>query len=144
VVTQEWTGVTVLGPDECWDRLASAEVGRLAVVVHAEPEIFPVNYAVDGRTIVFRTAEGTKLAAVAMNAAAAFEVDGYDAETGQAWSVVLKGIAHRLEHFDEIYAADELPLYPWQGTPKQFYVRIRHTSVTGREFTRVRGPARAD
>jgi nitroimidazol reductase NimA-like FMN-containing flavoprotein (pyridoxamine 5'-phosphate oxidase superfamily) len=132
-------GVTALRDDECWRLLATAEVGRLAVAVAGEPDIFPINFVVDGPTVVFRTAEGTKLAALTVASQVALEVDGYDAGSGEAWSVVVKGTAERLEHFADIYAAEELPLFPWQSGPKQWFVRIGRTTVTGRRFRAKRG-----
>jgi uncharacterized protein len=77
-------GIAVLDMPTCWQLLAGEEVGRLAVSVDQRPDIFPVNYAVDEATIVFRTAEGTKLSAVFVDSAVAFEVDGYDPGTGTA------------------------------------------------------------
>ncbi|MGN6246495.1 MAG: pyridoxamine 5'-phosphate oxidase family protein [Motilibacteraceae bacterium] len=142
-MTTRWdsrTGELVLDEDACWELLEDADVGRLALVVVGEPEIFPVNFAVDGRTLLLRTAEGTKLAALVMHDRVAFEVDGYDAAGGEAWSVVLKGVAHRLERFDDIYAAEDVPLFPWNVTPKQVFVRIVPTSLDGRRFTVVTGP----
>ncbi len=60
--------------------------------VDQRPDIFPVNYADDEATIVFRTAEGTKLSAVFVDSAVAFEVDGYNTKGDHpAWSVVIKG-----------------------------------------------------
>ena len=47
--------------DQCWELLDSETVGRLALVVDEHPEIFPVNYVLDNRTIVFRTGRGRKL-----------------------------------------------------------------------------------
>jgi alkylation response protein AidB-like acyl-CoA dehydrogenase len=57
------TPVEILATDECWALLRSTEVGRLAVAIMNKPDIFPVNYLVDHGAVVFRTAEGTKLAA---------------------------------------------------------------------------------
>jgi hypothetical protein len=133
-------GVSVLSEDECWQLVNDAEVGRLAFAVAGEPEIFPVNFVVDGRSLLFRTAEGTKLAGLTVSSRVAFEVDGYEPNNGEAWSVVLKGQAERLEHFPDIYAAERLPIFPWQALPKQWIVRIMPTKVTGRRFTVVRGP----
>ena len=65
------TGVTILESDESWSLLRSAEVGRLAVSNLDHPDIFPVNYVVDHGTVVFRTAEGTKLAAAVLGTAVA-------------------------------------------------------------------------
>jgi nitroimidazol reductase NimA-like FMN-containing flavoprotein (pyridoxamine 5'-phosphate oxidase superfamily) len=70
-----WLGEGVGLPGE-------AVVGRLAVVAGDQPEIFPVNY-LDHGSIVFRTGEGTKLA-IAIGRLVAFEVDGYDAASGEA------------------------------------------------------------
>jgi uncharacterized protein len=132
--------VNVLNEDECWRLVDGAEVGRLAFVVAGEPEIFPVNFIVDGRALLFRTAEGTKLAGLTVSSRVAFEVDGFEPESGEAWSVVVKGQAERLEHFPDIYAAENLPIYSWQASPKQWFVRIMPAKVTGRRFTVVRGP----
>jgi uncharacterized protein len=54
--TREGEPVEVLTPTQCWDLLQSEEVGRLAVTLGYHPDIFPVNFVVDDRSIVFRTA----------------------------------------------------------------------------------------
>ena len=46
---------------------------------------------------MFRTAEGTKLAASVLGRGVAFEVDGLDADAGEAWSVIVKGHAVEIE-----------------------------------------------
>ncbi len=128
------TGTTILESNECWVLLRSAEVGRLAVTIAERPDIFPVNFVVDHGTVVFRTAEGTKLAAAVLGRAVAFEVDGFDADAGEAWSVVIKGRAIEIEHMFEVFEASELPLFPWLASPKPRFVRIEPESVTGRRF----------
>jgi Pyridoxamine 5'-phosphate oxidase len=55
------TGLEVLDRDECLRLLASQPVGRVAVVVDGSPMIFPVNYALDGESIVFRSDAGSKI-----------------------------------------------------------------------------------
>jgi nitroimidazol reductase NimA-like FMN-containing flavoprotein (pyridoxamine 5'-phosphate oxidase superfamily) len=124
----------VLDESECWARLSSVPVGRLAFVVAGEVEIFPVNYVVDGRAIVFRTAQGTKLAGLALAGPVAFEVDGFDPASGVVWSVIAKGQAHRLDRSDELEHADQLDLRPWLPSLKPFFVRLEHLTVTGRAF----------
>ena len=95
----------------------SQEVGRLGIAIANQPDIFPINFIVDHSTVVFRTAEGTKLAAAVLGEAVAFECDGYDADAGEAWSVVLKGTAVEVENMYEFFDALDLPLFPWHGTP---------------------------
>jgi uncharacterized protein len=123
-----------LGADVCWSLLRSTDIGRLALVASGRPEIFPVNFVVDHGTVVFRTAEGTKLAAVTINHEVAFEVDGVDREAGEAWSVVVKGRATELNRFDDLLAADDLPIRPLHASPKNRYVRIVPDEISGRRF----------
>lgn len=129
----------VLSADECWRLLATADLGRLAIDVAGELEIFPINFVVDERTLVFRTAEGTKLAALTISSHVALEADGFEGDGNTAWSVVVKGTAERLERFDQIYAAEELPIIPWAGGAKQWFVRINPAQVSGRRFASARG-----
>lgn len=125
----------ILDDDECWALLRAAEVGRLAVSVADHPDIFPVNFVVDDdRTVVFRTAEGTKLAAAVLGTAVAFEIDGYDADAGDAWSVVVKGRAEEIETMDDLWHALSLPLFPWHASPKHRFVRVVPDLTTGRRF----------
>ena len=53
--------VTILDEHECWEHLTSHQLGRLVTHVGDVLDIFPVNYVLDGRSLVFRTAEGSKL-----------------------------------------------------------------------------------
>ena len=53
--------VTELTAEECWQLLASHEVGRLATTAGGVLDIFPITYVVDNESLVFRTGPGTKL-----------------------------------------------------------------------------------
>ena len=133
MTTHETTDTQVLSTNQCWELLRESVVGRLAVTVDGSPDIFPVNPVVDHGTIVFRTTAGTKLAAT-KGRDVAFEVDGYDVGTAQAWSVVVKGRAFEILEIEETLRALRLPLYPWQPGRKPRFVRIEPTTVTGRRF----------
>ena len=115
---------------ECWARLRESSVGRLAVVVDGEPDIFPVNFVTDHGSVVLRTAAGTKLAG-AVGRQVAFEADGYDADQGTAWSVVLKGRASEVNRLHDVVAALDLPLVTWHAGPKPRFVRIEPDRTTG-------------
>src|ERR1700686_4712593 len=87
------TGLDVvekLSADQCLELLSSRDLGRVALVVGDQPEIFPVNYAVDRSIVVFRVAPGTK-PSLTTNGRIAFEVDDLDSRAGVAWSVMIKG-----------------------------------------------------
>jgi hypothetical protein len=127
-------GIKHLSPAECWDAIRSAEVGRLGVIIDGRPEIFPVNYTVDGESVVFRTGEGTKLDGALSGNPVVFEVDGFDPESKRAWSAVLKGEAGMPESIQDIVETLDLPIFPWQSGIKSRYVRIVPAEVTGRRF----------
>jgi uncharacterized protein len=131
------SAVEVLDVATCWELMGGVEVGRLAIAAAGELDIFPVNFVVDEGTVVFRTAEGTKLVELVVAGRVAFEADGRDAD-GMAWSVVVKGEAYLLDRFDDIYHAENLLIVPWSGTPKERFVRITPGKVTGRRF-KIRG-----
>lgn len=124
----------VLDADDCWELLRATDVGRLAVAINNHPDVFPVNFVVDRGTVVFRTAEGTKLAAAVLGTGVAFEIDGYFPTVGEAWSVVIKGRAVEIQGMQNLFDAADLPLFPWHASPKQCFVRIHPESITGRRF----------
>lgn len=126
--------ITTLATHDCLALLRSQVVGRLAVSIGDWPDIFPINYIVDHGGVVFRTAKGTKLAAAVLGRGVAFEVDGYDASTSEAWSVVVKGRAVEIVNLHHLFDALDLPLFPWHAAPKQRFVRIDPVEITGRRF----------
>ncbi|HQR80706.1 MAG TPA: pyridoxamine 5'-phosphate oxidase family protein [Actinomycetota bacterium] len=124
----------VLSDEQCWELLGRDQIGRLAVVVAGRPDIFPVNYLLHEGEIYFKTAEGSKLASIMTHREVAFEVDGYDEATNEAWSVVLNGMARVLTHEEDEEAARELPITPWHNEPKRNIVVIEPTELSGRRF----------
>lgn len=124
--------ITVLSESESWRLLASTGLGRLVTSADAEPEIFPVNFVVQDRTVLFRTAEGTKLVSAAINNRVLFEADERNAVEG--WSVIVKGVARMLHTDEDIEIAERAQLQPWTATLKLHYVRVIPTQITGRRF----------
>ena len=125
--------ISILSETECWNLLSSVALGRLVTSVDGEPAIFPVNFVVQRRTVLFRTSEGTKLVSAAINNQVLFEADGHGVTEG--WSVIVKGTARILRTDEEIDEAERAQLLPWTATVKRHFVRIRPLSVTGRRFT---------
>jgi len=125
-------GVTILSVHECWDLLKSVALGRLVTSVDGRPEIFPVNFVVQRRTVLFRTAEGTKLISAAINNHVVFEADEHDVAEG--WSVIVKGVARSLRTDEQIEEAERAGLLSWTAPAKTHYVRVIPEIVTGRRF----------
>jgi len=125
--------MTILPEDECWHLLASMTLGRLVTCLEGHPEIFPVNFVVQRRTVLFRTAErATKLFTVVMNNRVAFEADDHNVSEG--WSVIVKGWGQMLNSRAEIQEAERAQLLPWTAGLKSRYVRIVPSEISGRRF----------
>lgn len=124
--------ILVLDDAQCWRLLENTQHGRLVLVVSGRPDIFPVNFAVQNGTLIFRTAPGTKLAELTVNDHVLFETDGILSD--EAWSVVVRGTAEQLQTSGEIEEAEKLRLRPWVPTIKDHYVRIIPEEVSGRHF----------
>lgn len=114
--------------DECFALLRTVEVGRVAVPrPDRAPLVVPVNFAVDGDAVVFRTDTGTKFQAV-LTGPIAFEADGLDGFHRQGWSVLLEGRAFVATHWE----VDHLDVAPWAGGRRDHWVRLVPTEVSGR------------
>ena len=123
--------------DECLEILGRHSLGRVAIVVDGQPLIFPVNYAMGGRVITFRTGSGTKLSH-APGSKVCFEIDGYDSLAGAGWSVMVQGVAvDATDSFDDVSWAARAAA-PWALAPgaKPFRVAIDPSEITGRRFRR--------
>jgi nitroimidazol reductase NimA-like FMN-containing flavoprotein (pyridoxamine 5'-phosphate oxidase superfamily) len=133
-------GVDLLDVADCRRLLGGCEVGRLGLVDGGQPVIFPVNYAVVGDTVVFRTAEGTKLTH-ANGARACFEIDEIDAATHSGWSVLAVGRLEELGPYEDDEAAHlrALPLSPWASGDRSHWMRLVTTRVSGRRVGGIDG-----
>jgi len=125
--------LVAMAEEECWRLLATRRWGRLLVVVADHPEVFPVDHLVDGRSLLVRTEEGTKLRA-ALGARVGFEVDEVDDDARLGWTVMLGGYAnevfdpHELDHV-EVDADEAL----WTGD-RVHWMRIVPFKVSGRRL----------
>ena len=131
--TSAESALEVLGEEESWHLLASADLARLAVSIDDGVDIFPINYVVADRVIFFRTAPGSKLMDLTAHPIVALETDG--THNRRRWSVVVKGSAVRLGSDEEIESSGVLSLHSLVPTEKWNYVRITVSSITGRQFT---------
>ncbi|MBA0048214.1 pyridoxamine 5'-phosphate oxidase family protein [Mycobacterium sp. NPDC050853] len=137
-MTPESKSMTLLDKYESWTLLSSVALGRLVVVIDDRPEIFPINFVTQRGTVLFRTAEGTKLFGSVVSDQVLFEADDHNDIGG--WSVVVRGAAQVLNTSVDIDEADRAGLYPWIPTVKLHYVRIIPSQINGRRFVFGREP----
>jgi uncharacterized protein len=135
-------GLETLPFDVCLRLLASVPVGRVGFCADGEVVVLPVNHAIDGQDVVFRTASGSKLTAAEEQDLVAFEVDRYDLQARTGWSVLVTGRATVVYDEAETRRLNRLNLHPWATTVDHpFWVRIHPTSVTGRSTPGAAGPS---
>ena len=132
--TSDPAPLAALSEAACWERLRENHVGRLVVAVGSQPDIFPVNYLVEGDEIIVRTAEGTKLAAAVMGGRVAFEIDEFDADNHTGWSVVVHGTAQESHQLLEVMHDEEIDTAPWADGAKLRVIHITPDEITGRSI----------
>ncbi|WP_311258991.1 pyridoxamine 5'-phosphate oxidase family protein [Microbacterium sp. WCS2018Hpa-9] len=126
-------GVEKLLTEDCWHHIEAESFGRLAITGRdGAPDIFPLNYTVYDGAIYFRSAPGSKLAAIILHPVVALEIDGE--ESGFQWSVVVHGGLRRLDSDKEIHDSGVKFLASQSPTAKYNYVCIEPTAVSGRRF----------
>ena len=118
---------------QCRAMLASTKVGRVAVTADALPVIAPVNYVVDGNSIVFRTRPSGMLARACDDAVIAFGIDELASDGSRGWSVNVVGIASLLAPSEQLRALS-LGLVSAAGDDCEQFVRLRIGVVTGRQI----------
>jgi nitroimidazol reductase NimA-like FMN-containing flavoprotein (pyridoxamine 5'-phosphate oxidase superfamily) len=122
-----------MADEECWRLLATRAWGRLAVVVADHPEVFPIDYRVDDRTLLVRTEEGTKFRAAAGDRVG-FEVDDVDDDERLGWSVMMAGYAEEIVDPHTLDVDDtDIDAALWTGERVR-WLRIVPFKVTGRRL----------
>lgn len=123
----------ILTEDECLDLLAHSTIGRLGVVIDGYPVIFPVNYALDGNLVTFRTGPGTKLDA-ARYGKVSFQVDQMVALGRSAWSVLVFGevTVPDTGDPDTLRRLKDLSITPLDPGDKPLWVQVVPYRITGR------------
>ena len=110
----------------CWELLATASVGRLALSIRALPMIVPVRYQVDDASVAISLGRPGLPVATVHDAVVAFAVDDIDEGSATGWMVQMQGRAR---------------LAPLMATPDGGpaaagrVVRLVPGMVTGHRFT---------
>ncbi|MFG2089946.1 pyridoxamine 5'-phosphate oxidase family protein [Spirillospora sp. NPDC048824] len=123
----------------CMRLIGDGGIGRIAFDDGEGPTVIPVNYAVDGDAVIFRTSVSGRLnrslltAVVGGEVRAAFEVDRFDEPSREGWSVLVRGGAHPLSDEEKATAAQ---VQPWPGGEREAWFRLSALEVSGRRVHR--------
>lgn len=123
----------VLTEQRCWELLAPGGVGRVVFDSPRGPVALPVNFALLGRTVVFRTREDSEIANLAGSELAGFEVDRIDDAQRQGWSVMITGQV-RNPREEELAQVESLGVTPWAAGDRHAYLLLEPAEVTGRRI----------
>jgi transcriptional regulator with XRE-family HTH domain len=129
-----------LSSDECWAHLAPGGIGRFLFVADRGPVAVPVNFAMLGADVVFRTDDRTAAAGAIGQPKVSFDVDHVDDALSEGWSVLVSGTASILTEPGDLHAAAGLGIEPWAGGDRATYIRLAAEEITGRRIRiRARG-----
>jgi nitroimidazol reductase NimA-like FMN-containing flavoprotein (pyridoxamine 5'-phosphate oxidase superfamily) len=137
MVDNQGSSLDELTSDECYALLKTRILGRLGVIIDNYPLIIPVNYAMDGFNVVFRSRPGSKLIA-AQHKNVTFQIDDFNHADNTGWSVLVRGQAEELseDHSEAIRQSTESTgVQPWAPGEDFRWVRIISHGVSGRRIT---------
>ena len=132
---------------ECLRLISPGGIGRIAFTGRFGPTVLPVNYKLHDGTIVFRTRQDSPtdedLRTGIANAEykVAFEIDELSPSTREGWSVLVQGPAHHVESEAERESLLGAGVEPWAAGPRELFVRITPSRITGRRIVRERETA---
>ncbi len=126
--------VDVLDRASCLDLLRSVVVGRLAwAAADGWVHIRPVNFGLDGESVVIRCGPGSMLAAIRAGARVGFEADGLEPALRSGWSVLVVGAATEVLSGPTAGLRSGL-VDPWAGGARPQLVALRGGEISGRRL----------
>jgi nitroimidazol reductase NimA-like FMN-containing flavoprotein (pyridoxamine 5'-phosphate oxidase superfamily) len=127
-------GLEILERDECMRLAATGSIGRVVFTEQALPAITPVSYALKDGSIFLRASEGSKLANATNGSVVAFEVDEFDTDFRQGWSVVFVGKAMPVSEEGRLEELSGLPLRGWDAQNSHRLIEVKIELVNGRRL----------
>lgn len=130
----------ILDEAECRRLIEAGGIGRLVFAGSYDLTVLPVNYKMHDGAILFRTVEaGTtdedlRTGISRAEFRVAFEVDQFDMQAREGWSVLVQGPAHHLDSAEERAEAESLGIEPWASGERGHFIRITPIRITGRRI----------
>lgn len=118
---------------ECLQLLGLARVGRIVYDDPEGPVALPVNFRMDGDTVLFRVSPASEMCLRLNDATVSFQVDRLDDFHQTGWSVLVRGTSSYVENEDLPAQTSTRPL-PWARGFRPVYVRVRPTRISGRRL----------
>jgi uncharacterized protein len=123
----------VLDRATCLALISSLDVGRLAWAEEDRVMVFPLNFALDGDDIIFRTPSRSLCDAVASGTCLTFQADDVEPALRSGWTVVASGPASEVTDPVERERLSRL-VSPWRRMDDLHVIRLTISWVTGRRL----------
>jgi len=120
----------------CLRLLAGRPIGRLGFSSQALPVVIPVNFVLRERTIVFGSGEGEEAQAARERAVACLQVDQFDEQGVDGWSVLATGRLGVMPP-ERQPEGDALPRVPWTLDPPVLLLELLVELVSGRRIRHI-------
>jgi nitroimidazol reductase NimA-like FMN-containing flavoprotein (pyridoxamine 5'-phosphate oxidase superfamily) len=123
---------------ECLRLITPGGVGRIAYSGRYGPTVYPVNYRLWEGMIVFRTSPDSptdsdlRTGIPGAEYRVAFEIDAFDSDAREGWSVLIQGSAHHMDSEPERAAVRAAGVEPWPAGDRDQFVRIMPSRISGR------------
>ena len=121
---------------ECMELLADGGMGRLVFTSRYGPTALPVEYKMDGESIVLGTwdrvfDEDLRTGIAYADYQVAVEVEEIDPQAHDGWIVLARGAAHHLDTEAERAPFIDAGLEPWVENVPAHFIRVSPTSIFG-------------
>jgi nitroimidazol reductase NimA-like FMN-containing flavoprotein (pyridoxamine 5'-phosphate oxidase superfamily) len=132
---------------ECLRLISPGGIGRIAYSGEFGLTVIPVTYKLYEDTILFRTGQDSPLDEDLRTGIAhaeykvAFEIDDFDAQRREGWSVLIQGAAHHVDSAAERASVLNAGVESWPPGPREHFLRINPMLVTGRRIRQGATPA---
>lgn len=118
---------------QIWELLKDVRFARLGTIGEdGFAHITPLNIVSDGERIFFRTAQGSKLLQLTLDANVTIQADRVEGSRAHSINVFCR--ARQLVDSEEIAYVETLNLAPWLDTVKLEVVELTPVTMTGRRF----------
>jgi hypothetical protein len=122
-----------LSPYECWQLLDHQfRIARVVWAVDGVAAIVPVNYVVADGGLWFQTTHESRLARECPGREVLVEVDSVDPAALSGWSVIVTGVAQKVE---SAHVPDTLgQIQVWPQSHRPVFMRVSADRLTGRQL----------
>jgi uncharacterized protein len=125
-------GLEILDAADCLKLMDTVPIGRLVFTEGGLPTVRPVNFIIDGETVVFCTADGDKYRAAERGDVVAFETDSIDAGQQTGWTVTVAGHLSQLTDEETAEVSVRLPVRSLVPGGWPHFIRLTIESSRGR------------